>query len=252
MSDFDLARPWAALENKCAVVTGAAGGIGTAVVRALAAVGVTVFAVDLDEAKLKEITAGQVVPVVADVSSAAGMERIDSAVRAAGLPLALWLNNAGIVARGPLATATAEEWDRVMAVNLRSVFLGCQSAHRLMSGQGPGAIVNIASISSSRVQKFRAVYAASKAAVDNLTRNLAVEWGPEDIRVNAIAPGFVLTAMSNWHLLDDDGRAELLATIPLGRMAQPEDVARMVLVLASPLSSYTSGETVHVDGGWSL
>jgi NAD(P)-dependent dehydrogenase (short-subunit alcohol dehydrogenase family) len=252
MSDFDIARPWAALEGTCAVVTGAAGGIGATVVRTLTAAGITVVAADLEETALEVVSGDRVRPVAADVATPDGMASIDSAVRAAGLPLALWMNNAGIVARGPLADVTVAEWDRVMTVNLRSVFLGCQSAHRLMSGQRSGSIVNVVSISSTRVQRFRAVYAASKAAVDNLTRNLAAEWGPQGIRVNAIAPGFVLTAMSNWHLLDDDGRAELLAGIPLGRMAQPQDVARMVLVLASPLSSYTSGETVHVDGGWSV
>jgi 3-oxoacyl-[acyl-carrier protein] reductase len=252
MSDFDLTRPWAALDGTCAVVTGAAGGIGTAVVEALGAAGVTVVAVDLDSGALKLLPGGHVLPVVADVATAEGTAQIERAVRDAGLPLALWLNNAGIVSRGGVADLGAAEWDCVMAVNVRSVFLGCQAAHRFMTGQGFGSIVNIVSISATRVQKLRSLYAASKAAVDSLTRNLAMEWGPEGIRVNAIAPGFVLTAMSNWHLLDESGRAELLASIPLGRMAQPEDVARMLLVLASPLSAYTTGETVHVDGGWTL
>lgn len=250
--NLNLNAPFESLRGSIAVVTGAGGGIGRAVTAVLIEVGMTVVAVDRSEHALSELPPQGMVPVIADVSDAAGMAVIERAVEESGSPLALWMNNAGIVSRDPIATMTAQEWDELMAVNVRSVFLGAQTAHRLMTPAGRGAIVNVASMSSTRVQRHRTAYAASKAAVINTTRNLGVEWGDTGIRVNAIAPGFVLTPMSNWHILDEAGRAQLTDGIPLGRLADPKEIAHMALLLASDLTSYVNGECIHVDGGWSL
>jgi 3-oxoacyl-[acyl-carrier protein] reductase len=254
-STYDIRDPWASLAGTSAVVTGAAGGIGRAVTDLLSLCDITVIAADRDQAALESAFGGAdspVVPIASDVSTAEGVAAVEEAALATGGPLSLWLNNAGIVSRLPATEITSEDFDSMLRVNTRSTFLGCQAAYRCMAPRGGGSIVNIASMSITRVQPLRAVYAASKAAVAGLTRNLAHEWGHSGVRVNSIAPGFVLTPMSNWHILDDAGRQDLLARIPLGRLADPSDIANTVLMLASPLTAYVSGETIHVDGGWTL
>lgn len=254
-STNDIRNPWTSLAGTTAVVTGAAGGIGKAVTDLLSQCDITVIAADREQAALEKAFNGSgstAVPVASDVSTVDGVAAVEEAALATGEPLSLWLNNAGIVSRLHATEITSDDFDMMLRVNTRSTFLGCQAAHRCMAPRGGGSIVNIASMSITRVQPLRSVYATSKAAVAGLTRNLAHEWGGSGIRVNSIAPGFVLTPMSNWHILDDAGREDLLASIPLGRLADPLDIAKMVLMLASPLTAYVSGETIHVDGGWTL
>lgn len=247
---WDYVQPFAPLKGTVAVVTGAAGGIGTDVTEALVNLGVTVVAGDVQP---ESITATeQVVPVRADVSSEEGTQALVEAVEGTGRRLSLWLNNAGAIARGTAHDHTLADFDRVMDVNVRGTFLGSRAAHRLMSPYGQGAIVNVASLTGTRVQQGRPVYGPSKAAVASLTAYLGSEWGPTGVTVNAIAAGYVDTSMSLWYRLDEAGRTALLDTIPQRRQGQPKDITSMVITLASPLTSYVTGQTIHVDGGWTL
>lgn len=252
-----LDHPFAGFAGTAAVVTGAAGGLGQAMVLALVSRGATVIAADRDEEglqRLKHIVGeeGTLVPIVADISTHEGHAGIESAAAATGLPTSLWVNNAGIVIREPAETLTTEQWDAMAAVNVRSVLLGSQAAYRLMQPWRTGSIINLSSVTATRVIPLRAGYGTSKASVEELTRYLAVEWGPTGIRVNAVAPGFILTPISH---LNDASEAELhqtLERVPLGRLGKPEDIAGIVLALASPLFGYVTGQVLRADGGWTL
>lgn len=252
-----LDSPFAGFAGTTAVITGAAGGLGQAMVLALISRGATVIAADRDEDGLQRLkqTVGEkdrLVPVAADISSAEGHASIESAAAGTGLPTSLWVNNAGIVIRERADELTPDQWDSISAVNVRSVLLGSQTAYRLMKLHGTGAIVNLSSVTAAKVIPLRCGYGTSKASVEALTRYLAAEWGPAGVRVNAVAPGFILTPMS--HLLDA-GNAELKATlenVPLRRLGKPEDIASIVLALASPLFGYVTGQVLCADGGWTL
>ncbi|MGV9863413.1 SDR family NAD(P)-dependent oxidoreductase [Rhodococcus koreensis] len=247
---WELDRPFESLSGTTAVVTGAAGGIGTDVTAALVELGVTVIAGDMSP---DSITATEkVVPVAADVSTTEGTQAMADAVEKTGQRLSLWLNNAGAICRETAMDTPPEEFDRVMDVNARGTFLGSRAAYALMSPHNKGAIVNVASLTASRVQKLRSVYGPSKAAIVSLTEYLGEEWGPSGVTVNAVAPGYIDTTMSLWYRLDDAGRADLLESIPQRRLGTPADITAMVLTLASPLSAYVTGQTFRVDGGHTL
>lgn len=247
-------QQWTGLAGSTAVVTGAAGGLGLVIAQLLLDHGMRVVLTDLDKIGLDNaVTAlkdrGQVVGVVADVASDEGIESVKAAARDSDARTAVWINNAGIVSRTAAEDLTSAEWDRVMAVNLRSVFLGSQAAHSLMPDGG--SIVNMSSIMGTRTYDLRAAYGTSKAAVTHLTRSLAHSWGPYGIRVNAVAPGFISTKMSAWLEEDPTAQKKVYATIPMRRMGTPDEVAQTVLFLSSSVSSYITGQVIHVDGGWS-
>jgi NAD(P)-dependent dehydrogenase (short-subunit alcohol dehydrogenase family) len=245
-----LQQPFSNLTGTTAVVTGAAGGIGAAMTEALCELGGTVIAVDIDTRALQ--ASQTVIPVSADVSMNDGTNEIVDAVRRSGRRLSLWMNNAAVISRERALDITIEDFDRLMDVNVRAAFLGARAAHGLMAPHGDGTVVNVASINATRVQKERSVYGTTKGALVTLTRYLGAEWGPSGVRVNAVAPGYVDTPMSVWHRLDADGRDQLLSSVPLGRLAQPADIVAMVLFLSSPLAEYVTGQTFHVDGGFTL
>ena len=237
-----------------AVVTGAGRGIGAALAAGLAGAGAHVALADVDEAAARaragEITAagGRAFGLHVDVADAAAVDRMVRVVVEHAGGLDVLVNNAGIV--GPVgALETGEEdWDRVMRVNARGVFLCARLAAVAMRGRG-GAIVNVASTSSARATRVTPLpaYDASKAAVANLTRALAVEWAPLGIRVNAIAPGPLATAMTI--PLPPDQEARKLAPIPMGRRGVPEEMVGAVVFLASPAAAYVTGQVLPIDGG---
>ena len=247
------------LRGKVALITGGASGIGRATALLFARKGAAVSIVDVDEAAgalaAEEVVAGggRALFVTADVTRAEDCRHaVDTTVAAFG-GLDVLCNNAGIIRRADVLATTEEEWDRVMAVNVKSVFLMSREAIPRLAARGGGAIVNIASGWGLKGGPAAAAYCASKGAVVNLTRAMAIDHAGHGIRVNAVCPGDTDTAMLR-HEAGQLGRseAEFLAEAagrPLGRCGRPEEIARAVLYLATDASSFVTGTTLVVDGG---
>ncbi len=240
-------------ESKVAIVTGSARGIGKAIAMKFAKDGYDVVISDIleDAAKntAKEIEAlGQkALVVVADVSKAEDAERLISETVNAFGRLDVLVNNAGIT-RDNLAIRMKEaEWDMVLNINLKGTFLCSQAAAKVMMKKRAGRIVNIASVSGILGTAGQANYASSKAGVIALTKALARELGPRNITVNAVAPGYIITEMTE--KLPEKVKEDYLSQIPLKRGGTPEDVANVVAFLASDAASYVTGTTLIVSGG---
>ncbi len=247
------------LEDKRAIVTGGAGGIGRATAIAFAGEGAKVAIVDLDgegaDAVANEIIAagGDAIALQADVSSETDIMRVvESAVESFG-GVDVVFNNAGIIRRATAIELTVEEWDRVFAVNVRSVFLMCKHVVPVMAAGGGGSIVNTGSGWGLKGGANALSYCASKGAVVNMTRALAIDHGPQGIRVNSVNPGDTNTDMlrNEAAQLGEDPSAFLAEAgdRPLGRMGEPAEIAAAVVWLASDASSYVTGAALVVDGG---
>ena len=247
------------LAGKSAIVTGGAGGIGRATSLAFAAEGARVAVVDLQleaaEAVAAEIRAagGEAIALGADVSSEPDVERVVAAVVEAFGGVDVSFNNAGIIRRTTAVETTVEEWDRVFGVNVRGVFLMCKHVVPIMAAAGAGSIINTGSGWGLKGGGQAISYCASKGAVVNMTRALAIDHGPQGIRVNSINPGDVNTGM-----LRDEARqlgqeaGSFLAEAadrPLRRMGEPSEIAAAVVWLASDESSYVTGTALVADGG---
>ena len=231
------------LEGRAALVTGAARGIGRSIAERLAAEGCRVTLLDIDP---------EVESVAASLDGDAivvDLERSTEVVSAlAGRPLWLLVNNAGIFHKAPLLETSPDDWDRVQRVNVRSMLVTIQAAAPAMIEAGGGRIVNIASMAAKLGTPGEAAYAASKAGVVALTRIAAMELGPHAITVNAICPGYVLTDLGAATRTEADVAA-WTAMSPLGRLADPGDVAGVVAFLASDDGSYTTGQAINATGG---
>jgi 2-deoxy-D-gluconate 3-dehydrogenase len=184
---------------------------------------------------------------VRDRESAAAA--VDAIVKAWG-GLDIWVNNAGIIIRKPALELAEEDWDAVVDVDLKGVFLGAQAAARAMVERGGGKIINIASINGMIGSRTRAAYCASKAGAINLTRTLALEWATHKINVNAVAPTYIDTPLTQRLFEDKEFLQEVLGRTPMRRLGRPEEVAAAVVFLASPASDMITGHTLVVDGGW--
>ncbi len=239
------------LSNQLALVTGAAGGIGRACATILAAAGAKVLIVDINLPGAQEAAAALpgAVAIRCDLGDpediAALCERVLSEF---GAPDIL-VNNAGWVTyRGGIATVSREVWDRMLDINLRGPFLLCQGLIEGMKARGSGSIINFASMAARQGSLESSIdYASSKGGLVALTRTLARELGPSGIRVNAVAPGTITTPPVAKQMA---GREDAVcATIPLRRLGTPEDVAKVVLFLASDLSAYVTGAVVDINGG---
>ncbi|MDF3850898.1 SDR family NAD(P)-dependent oxidoreductase [Achromobacter denitrificans] len=234
------------LAGKVAVVTGAGGGIGRAVVAALRKQGVTVVATDRDLAALSDVDADR---RELDVTRPQALHALAQAVSAEHGALDIWVNNAGFMERMPALELDEAGWQRTLDINLKGTFFGAQAAAKQMIPQGGGAIINLSSYAGVKPRPNCADYASAKAGVAHLTQCLALEWSPKGLRVNAIAPGFIETPMSSWMHADAATYAEYIERLPARRLGQPAEIADAALYLASQASAYVTGHVLLVDGG---
>jgi len=241
------------LEGKTAAVTGASSGIGRAICLRFAEAGANVAGLDVMEGGLAETGAlvaekgVEFLPLKADVTQLDQVTDALAQVQERFGSLDVLVNNAGITRDSLLIRMSPEDWDRVLAINLTGVFNGVKAAARPMMKQRSGRIINIASIVGIIGNAGQANYAASKGGVIALTKSAARELAGRGVNVNAIAPGFIRTPMTD--KLSDQARQAHLSQVPLGRLGEPAEVAAVALFLAGPDSAYVTGQVICVDGG---
>ncbi len=242
------------LSTRVAIVTGSGRGIGRAIALKLAEVGATVVVNDIGDVKpveavVKEIKAigKQCLPVMADVSSASDVARLVEETIAAYKRVDILVNNAGINRDQLLLRMSEEDWDKVLAVDLRSVFLCTKAVLRHMAKQRWGRIISLSSIVGIVGNKGQANYASAKAGIIGFTRSIAKEVASHGITVNAVAPGFIDTEMTRQ--LREEWKQELKKRIPVGDFGSPRDVAEAVAFLASEEARYITGQVLGIDGG---
>jgi NAD(P)-dependent dehydrogenase (short-subunit alcohol dehydrogenase family) len=243
------------LAGQVAIVTGGGSGIGRAAAEILADAGAVVAVTDIDAAASESVAAaidnGATAHQV-DVADGDAVKKEFDAIAARHGRLDVLVSSAGIACRAPSETLAQADWERVMRVNLTGTFLCAQAAAVHMLARGSGSIINIASIMGFVGNPLygNLAYHTSKGGVVNLTRTLAVEWAPRGVRVNAIAPCFVRTRLTEKLLSDPATERSLTELTPLGRIAEPQDMAGAVLYLASDASAMVTGHILAVDGGW--
>lgn len=242
------------LEGKTAIVTGAGKGIGKAIALAVAEAGANVMLVARTEEDLaavqQEINNGRTDYVVADITSREQIQQaVVKTVERFG-KLDVLVNNAGMNIRSSLMEATDGEWQKIMDTNAHSVFMFSQEAAKQM--ETGGSIINVSSVGGERALKTGVVYAASKAAIIQMTKVMAMEWGTKNIRVNAIGPWYFKTPLTEKILADEEYLNSILAVTPMKRVGELPEVASPVVFLASDAASYITGQTLFVDGGMSI
>lgn len=242
------------LDEKVAVVTGAGAGIGRAAALALAAAGAHVAVTDIDADAARAVAAGldRAEAHELDVANETQVDGVMSAIAGGHGRVDILVNNAGVGARSPAVELSTERWNQTLAVGPTGSFLCIRAVGPHMLRAGTGSVVNVASIMGmvGGTHYPNLAYHTAKGAVINLTRALACEWAPQGVRVNAVAPTFVRTALTQ-PLLDEPGMTEkLLAETPMGRFAEPDEIAAAILFLASDAASMITGHVLPVDGGW--
>lgn len=245
------------LAGRTAVVTGAARGIGAGCARGFAEHGARVVLADIHAAQCAETarriaddTGAPTLAVHADVSDEGDCAGIlDSCLERFG-PCDILLNNAGVIVPGSILDATVDDFDRVLAVNLRGTFLLSRLVARDMVKRGiKGAVINMSSVNAVVAIPDQLPYAASKGGVAQMTRAMALALAPHGIRVNAIGPGTILTDLAKVVVANEEARRTILSRTPMGRIGQPSEVASVAVFLASDYASYLTGETIYPDGG---
>lgn len=241
-------------KGQAAMVTGGARGIGRAIAEALAAQGADLCIADVSlesaQATAAEIAAAsgvRVLPVAIDVANADSVGRAFETVAKELGRVDILINNAGITRDGLILRMKEEDWDAVININLKGVFLCSREAVKIMVKQKYGRIVNIASVVAFMGNPGQANYSASKAGIVGLTKTTAKEYAGRGITANAVAPGFITTAMTD--ALPENVRQEMLRAIPVGRFGSVQDVAGAVLFLSSRANGYVTGQVIHVNGG---
>jgi NAD(P)-dependent dehydrogenase (short-subunit alcohol dehydrogenase family) len=244
------------LDGRTAVVTGASSGLGDRFARVLHAAGATVVVAARRAERLADLAADlgdRVLALPADLSVEADRERLIAAAFELDGRLDVLVNNAGASKPVPAESETLSQFDAALAINLVAPFHLSQLAARHMLAAGSGSIVNIASILGlvASAPMKDVTYCASKGAVVNMTRQLGCEWGRKGVRVNAIAPGWFPSEMTQAEMFDDEGGAQFVArNTPMGRPGTPDELDGALLYLAGPASSYVTGQVLTVDGGW--
>ncbi|MET9491597.1 3-oxoacyl-ACP reductase FabG [Nocardia sp. NPDC006630] len=250
------------MTSKVAFVTGAARGIGAATAARLAADGFTVVIADLDETACKTAVdaivadGGKAIAVACNVTDEASVDAAFERVVAELGSVDVLVNNAGVLRDNLLFKMSVEDWDTVMSVHLRGAFLCSRAAQRYMVKQKSGKIVNTSSVSALG-SRGQANYSAAKMGIQGFTRTLAIELGPYGINVNAVAPGFIVTDMTDATAArvgvdPEEFRTQAAAITPLRRVGQPADIANVVSFLVSEDASFVTGQTIYVDGGRKL
>ena len=252
---MNLLRHWS-LEDQHAVVTGATSGIGLATAKELAALGAEVLLVARKAPDIEAIVSGmrrdglKAHGCAADVSTGEGRLTVRTRVHALWGGLNILVNNVGMNIRAPTLDYPLESLRQLMAANLESAFGMSQLMHPLLKASR-GAVVNVSSIASRTIVRMStAAYSMTKGALDSMTDFLAVEWGPDGIRVNAVHPWYIRTRLTEPVLSDEARRQRILDATPLGRIGEPEDVARVIAFLALPAAAHVSGAHVPVDGAF--
>ncbi|MER8855370.1 SDR family oxidoreductase [Mesorhizobium australicum] len=249
------------MSGKIALVTGAAGAIGRSVARRLSANGAAIIVADIDFEGAERVAAGLdgAMACAVDIRNAASVDAAVTATIKRYGRLDILVNNAGVntlAHRVTIDEFPAEEWDRITGIDLDGLYTMSRAALAPMLAAGNGGrIINIASVVGLAAMRLQSPFVAAKAGIIHLTRSMAIELGAKGILTNAIAPGSVMTALTAKLFYGDDGKfagrtQEFLAHVPLGRPAQPEEIAETVLFLASPAASYINGQVLAVDGGW--
>ncbi len=243
------------LEGKVAIVTGGSRGLGKAIATGLAEQGAKIVIADLLEEESKK-TADEIakiseaIAVKTDVSKKVDVDALIQATIKKFGKIDILVNNAGIFRATPIETMAEEEWEKIFHVNVNGYLLCALAASKEMIKQKEGSIINIASVAGMKAFATASAYNASKAAIISLTQSLATELAKYNIRVNAICPGVFATDMTKGFLADKSFNEMIKNQVPLGRAAQPEELKGIAVLLASDASSYITGTTIVVDGGW--
>ena len=246
------------LDGQTALVTGGSAGIGLAICRELLGLGADLLLVARNADALEDAEAGlseafparRIQAFVADVAQARDRQDLFDWIEDSGAALRILVNNAGTNVSRAAVDYAEDEWRAIFETNLFAAFEICRFAYPLLSRNRHSAIVNVGSVSGLTHVRTGAPYGASKAALHQLTRNLACEWAHEGIRVKAVAPWYIHTRRTAGPLADADYREEVLARTPLGRIGEPEEVAAAVAFLCLPAAGYITGECIGVDGGF--
>jgi 2-deoxy-D-gluconate 3-dehydrogenase len=246
------------LNDKVAVVTGAGRGLGRSMALALVEAGAAVTVAARSGGELDELVSevkaggGQALACPTDITDESAVQRmVDATVETFGR-VDLLVNNSGIVSTTPLVEQSAEDWDRVIATNLRGTFLATRAVGKYFLAQGSGKVVNIASNFALQGVANHAAYSASKAAVIAFTRSMAIEWARHGVQVNAIAPGYFATPLNAEMRKDPEALARVVRAIPARRVGEADELQPWLLLLAGPASDFMTGEVIVIDGGQSV
>ena len=246
------------LAGRIALVTGASRGLGRAIAEAIAAAGASVACAARSETEVGTTASrirergGHAQAFRLDVTRAEEIAATVRAVEAALGPVHVLVNNAGVTLEKKTLDVTDDEWERVLATNLTAMFRLARAVAPGMIERGRGKIINVGSMYGRLGVARYAAYCASKAAVDGLTRSLAVEWARHGIQVNCLAPGYMNTEIPRAAMADERTRALFLSKVPARRIGEPEEVATLAVYLASPASDFMTGQTVYLDGGQTI
>jgi len=244
------------LKNKIAIVTGSGRGIGKSTALELAKEGAKVVVSDIDIKECQNVCneikkiGFDAIAVKCDISKKSDVDAMIKKTMQKFQKIDILINNAGVVLTKPFVEMTEKDWDFVLDINLKGVFLCTNAVVKQMIKQKSGKIISVASIAGEVGFMNTSAYCASKAGIINLTRGLALELSPHNINVNAIAPGVIATKMTEDMLKDKKTKEVLLASTPLGRVGQPEEIGKAAVFLASDDSNFITGHTLVVDGGW--
>ena len=241
------------LKDKVAIITGAGRGIGLAIAKKLAKEGAKIALLDVNENLLEEAKKelekqnAEIRALVGDVTQFEQIQSVIKEIKKNWGHIDILVNNAGVTRDGPLIRMDEEAWDFVLNINLKGVFNCTKAVARLMMKQRSGKIINVASVVGVMGNAMQSNYASSKAGVIGFTKSIAKELASRNINVNAIAPGFIQTAMTD--KLSEEIKEEYIKHIPLGRLGTPDEIADIVLFLSSPMANYITGQVIVIDGG---